>query len=46
MYRKENNEYSFSINTYNIFGVSAILAEAKETVEQHVHNTRDTVCSV
>ena len=26
--------------------MSAVLAEAKETVELHVHNTTDTVCSV
>jgi len=46
MYHKENNKQNVSINTYYIFGVSAILAEAKERVEHHVHNTRDAVCSV
>jgi len=46
MYHEGNNKKNFSINTYNIFGVSAVLAEAKETVEHHAHNTRDTVCSL
>jgi hypothetical protein len=46
MYHKENNKQNFCINTCIIFGVSAILAEAKEKVEHHVHNTRDAVCSV
>ena len=46
MYHKGNNKHNFSINTYNIVGMGAVPAEAKETVEHHTHNTRDTVRSL
>jgi hypothetical protein len=46
IYNNGNNKHSFSINTYNIFRASAVLAAAKETVEHHAHNKRDAVCSV
>ena len=36
MYHKEDNKQDLSINTYN-FGVTAVFAEAKETVEHQAH---------